>query len=403
MARKFDFILFGATGFTGKYCLFEATKILSGYSFAVAGRSKAKLENVLEEMGNEFGKDLTPLPIVIADVQDYPSLLKMAQQCRVLINCCGPYRFYGAAVVRACLEAGTDHVDVTGEPQFMEKMQLEHDKQAQEKGVYVVSACGYDSIPSEMGLLFAEQQFPGTLHSADIYLKVWDKGPLLGASINYGTWHSAVYLMTRTKELREIRKRLFTDKTFAFPEPKLQTRILHKSTVGKTANWCVPYVDIDQGVSERTQRYFYDADRKRPVQMREYLALGSTIIPSVIAIIYAILMFIITRFDFGVKLLVDYPHIFSFGVVSKQGPSPIKFKTSQFQQVFHCKGWANGATVTSKPTHEMVTVVKGSNPAYGATCVALLLSALALVAEREKIPGRWVWISGIVLVDRLIN
>lgn len=387
MARKYDFILFGATGFTGKYCIFEATKILSGYTFAVAGRSRAKLEAVLEEMGNEFGKDLTSVPIVIADVDNEPSLLKMAQQCRVLINCCGPYRFYGAPVVKACMLAGTDHVDVTGEPQFMEKMQLEYHQEAQDKGIYVVSACGYDSIPSEMGMLYAEQQFPGTLHSADIYLKLWDKGPLLGPSINYGTWHSAVYLLTRTKELKAIRRKLFTDRTFAFPEPKMETKIIHKSTAAKD-NWCVPYVDIDQGVSERTQRYFYATEKKRPVQMREYVALGSTIIPSVIAIIYAILMYVITRFSFGVQLLVDYPHIFSFGVVSKNGPSHLKFKTSQFKQIYHCKGWAKGAVVTSKPTHEMVTVVKGSNPAYGTTCVALLLSALTLVAEREKIPGR---------------
>lgn len=387
MARKFDFIIFGATGFTGKHCIFEATKILSGYSFAVAGRSREKLDATLEEMGNEFGKDLTSVPKVIADVSDEGSLLRMAEQCRVLINCAGPYRFYGPPVIDACLKAGTDHVDVTGEPQFMEKVQLQHHQEAEEKGIYFVSACGYDCIPSEMGLQYAEEQFPGTLHSADIYIKVWDKGPLFGASINYGTWHSAIYLLTRKNELKAIRKKLFTDRTFAFPEPKVATKILHKSPVAKD-NWCVPYFDIDQGVSERTQRYFYSTERKRPVQMREYIALGSTIIPSLIALFYVGLMYIVTRFPFGVKLLVDYPQFFSFGAVSKEGPNPLKYKTSHFQQTYHCKGWANGATVTSKPTHEMVTVVKGPNPGYGTTCVALLCSALALIAEREKIPGK---------------
>lgn len=238
-----------------------------------------------------------------------------------------------------------------------------------------------------MGMLYAEQQFPGTLHSADIYLKIRDKGPLLGASINYGTWHSAVYLLTRTRELEGIRKRLFTDKLFAFPEPKMDTKILHKSAAAKE-NWCVPYVNIDQGVSERTQRYFFQTEKKRPVQMREYVALGSSILPSLVAIFYALLMYVITRFDFGVQLLVDYPQIFSFGAVSKSGPSKLKYKTSQFKQIYHCKGWANGAAVSSRPTHEMVTVVRGSNPAYGTTCVALLLSALTLIDERDKIPGR---------------
>lgn len=387
MARKYDFILFGATGFTGKYCIFEATKILSGYTFAVAGRNRSKLEAVLEEMGNEFGKDLTSVPIVIADVDDEPSLLRMAQQCRVLINCCGPYRFYGPAVVKACLEAGTDHVDVTGEPQFMERMQLEHNKEAEDKGVYVVSACGYDSVPSEIGLVYAEQEFPGTLHSADIYIKIRDKGPLLSPSINFGTWHSAIHILSRNKELSSIRKKLFTDRTFAFPEPKSQTKILHKSSVANE-NWCVPYVDIDQSVSERTQRYFYGTDKKRPVQMREYLALGTFILPSLLVILYGALIYLMTRFSLGVKLLLQYPQYLSFGAVSKEGPSQLKYKTAQFKHIYHLKGWAKGATVTSRPTHEMVTAVKGPNPAYGTTCVALLLSALALIAERDKIPGK---------------
>lgn len=148
MSRPFDFIIFGATGFTGKYCIFEASKIFSGYKWAVAGRSRGKLEAVLDEMGNEFGKDLTSVPIVIADVDNLASLRSMAEKCRVLINCCGPYRFYGEPVVNACVEAGTDHVDVTGEPQFMEKMQLEYDQKAQDKGIYVISACGYDRLAS---------------------------------------------------------------------------------------------------------------------------------------------------------------------------------------------------------------------------------------------------------------
>lgn len=80
--------------------------------------------------------------MVIADIHDDDSLKSMAEKTKCVINCCGPYRFLGEAVVKACIAAGTHHVDVSGEPQYMEKVQLEQSEEAEKKGVYVVSACG---------------------------------------------------------------------------------------------------------------------------------------------------------------------------------------------------------------------------------------------------------------------
>lgn len=81
--NKLDVIIFGATGFTGKYTVLEAVKVLSGLRWGVAGRSKEKLENVLSVMGEKSGTDLSKTPIFIADVSDYESLLKMANEARV--------------------------------------------------------------------------------------------------------------------------------------------------------------------------------------------------------------------------------------------------------------------------------------------------------------------------------
>lgn len=126
MSRPFDFIIFGATGFTGKYCVFQAPKLLAGYKWAVAGRSRPKLEAMLKDIGTELGVDLSSTSILLADVANRPSLSKLTSQCRVLINCCGPFVMYGEPVVQACIESATDYVDVAAEPQFMEKMQLEY-------------------------------------------------------------------------------------------------------------------------------------------------------------------------------------------------------------------------------------------------------------------------------------
>lgn len=141
-SSKLDVVIFGASGYTGKYTVFEATKVLAGLTWGVAGRSKEKLERTLAEIGKKAGQDLSTLPIIIADVGDQKSLVEMAKRAKVVVNCCGPYRFHGENVVKACIDGGAHHVDVSGEPQYMESMQVKYHEEAQQKGLYIVSACG---------------------------------------------------------------------------------------------------------------------------------------------------------------------------------------------------------------------------------------------------------------------
>jgi len=131
--ERLDVIIFGASGFTGKYTVLEGVKLLEGLSWGVAGRDEEKLKRTLKEIGDKANKDLSGLPIIIADVNDEKSLQKMAERAKVIVNCCGPYRHYGEPVVKACINAGTHHVDVSGEPYFMERMQLEYNDLARER------------------------------------------------------------------------------------------------------------------------------------------------------------------------------------------------------------------------------------------------------------------------------
>lgn len=117
---RLDLIIFGATGFTGKRTVEELVKILKTkgpLTWGIAGRSKEKLEKVLEEVGKKTEADLKDIPVIIADVSDENSLNEMAKKGKVIVNCCGPYRFYGEAVVKACIANKAHHVDVSGEPQ----------------------------------------------------------------------------------------------------------------------------------------------------------------------------------------------------------------------------------------------------------------------------------------------
>ena len=118
-SERLDVVIF-VSSYTGKYTIYEGVAVLKGLKWAVAGRNKNKLEGVLAEMGKKAGKDLSKTQIIIADVGDEKSLVEMAKQAKVVVNCCGPYRHWGEQVVKACIEAGTHHVDVSGEPQYME-------------------------------------------------------------------------------------------------------------------------------------------------------------------------------------------------------------------------------------------------------------------------------------------
>lgn len=165
MADRIDLVIFGATGFTGKHAIEYVYKFSKAegrsLTWGVAGRSEQKLKEILDEQAKILEADFSQIPIIEADIKDEESLKRMAQRAKIIINCCGPYRFYGEPIVKACVENGTHQVDVSGEPQYIEKMQLEYHKAAQEKGVYIISTCGFDSIPADLGVVFLQQKFDG--------------------------------------------------------------------------------------------------------------------------------------------------------------------------------------------------------------------------------------------------
>lgn len=227
MSEKLDIILFGVTGFTGKHALKYVHKFTSArgrkLTWGVAGRNETKVRSILIDLQNETADaGISKVPIIVADLSNVMSIQNMAAKARLIINCCGPYRFMGETVVKACVEAGTHHVDVSGEPVYMEEMQLKYNEKAKEKGIYIVSACGLDSIPADLGVIFLQKKFEGTLNSVETYLQFGNEDPsLTGPVINYGTWESAVYGYSNADQLRPLRTKLFPNKL-----PKLEPRLI---------------------------------------------------------------------------------------------------------------------------------------------------------------------------------
>jgi short subunit dehydrogenase-like uncharacterized protein len=144
-AREFDVIVFGSTGYTGRLVAEHLRKTHgAAVKWAMAGRSKDKLAEVRKE--------------VVADSNDPSSLEAMCKRARVIITTAGPYQLYGANLVGACARTGTDYVDLTGESHWIAQMMAAHEAQAKKSGARIVFSCGFDSIPFDLGVWFAEEE-----------------------------------------------------------------------------------------------------------------------------------------------------------------------------------------------------------------------------------------------------
>jgi len=154
MSREFDVIIYGATGFTGRLVAEYLNKQYAGsdVKWAMAGRSQDKLEAVRNEMG--ISKDIA---FVVANSNDQASLNAMAARAGSICTTVGPYQLYGDSVVQACVDNGTDYVDLSGEPAWMHDTIEKYDVAAKENGARIVHSCGFDSIPFDLGVYFLQQ------------------------------------------------------------------------------------------------------------------------------------------------------------------------------------------------------------------------------------------------------
>ncbi|HEY4942727.1 MAG TPA: saccharopine dehydrogenase NADP-binding domain-containing protein [Rhizomicrobium sp.] len=154
--REFDVIVFGSTGYTGRLVaehLLKTYGAAGAVTWAMAGRSAAKLADVRGEIGAP-----ATLPLVIADSDDPASLEAMCRRAKVVITTAGPYQLYGSNLVAACARTGTDYVDLTGESHWIAAMIAAHEVEAKTSGARLVFSCGFDSIPFDLGVWFAEEE-----------------------------------------------------------------------------------------------------------------------------------------------------------------------------------------------------------------------------------------------------
>jgi short subunit dehydrogenase-like uncharacterized protein len=178
MTRPFDLIVFGATGFTGRLVaqhLNTAHGVGGALSWAIAGRSGEKLAGIRDRIGAPAS-----LPLRVADASDPRALASLVAQTRAVITTVGPYLRHGEALATACAHAGTDYLDLCGEPLWMRQMIERLDAPARASGARIVFSCGFDSIPFDLGVVFlqtqAQQRFGAPLVRVSARVRVMKGG-----------------------------------------------------------------------------------------------------------------------------------------------------------------------------------------------------------------------------------
>ena len=244
--RDLDLVLFGATGFTGGLTAdYLAEHAPDGLRWALVGRSKDKLEAVRSRLA-ETDAELKNLELIVADASDAASLKSVAERTRVVITTVGPYIQFGEPLVAACAAAGTDYVDLTGEPEFVDQMYVRYHEQAQQTGARIVHACGFDSIPHDLGAYFAVKQLGA---SGPVTMRGVVRS---NATFSGGTFHSAIGAFSRARQMREAmvaRRKV---------EPRPANGRKSRAVAGKPGRdkvlgyWLVPLPTIDPFVVARS-------------------------------------------------------------------------------------------------------------------------------------------------------
>jgi short subunit dehydrogenase-like uncharacterized protein len=348
--REYDIVLFGATGFTGALTAEYLARAAGPQTrWALAGRNQRKLEATRERT------NIPDLPLLSADVTDPASLRAIAESAKVVITTVGPYIHYGEPVVAACAAAGTDYVDLTGEPEFVDLMWLRHHEQAERTGARIVHCCGFDSIPHDLGVLNTVNQLP-----EGVPLKI-EGFVRAGGTFSGGTYHSAVHIMARLRQGRQVaaeRKRLEPR-----PDDRRVKGLMELPHHDPTANgWVLPAPTIDPQVVLRSARalprYGPDFGYGHYIVAKRLAMLGG--LTAGVGTLAVLAQIPPTR-----KLLLKFRD-------PGDGPTAEQREKAWFKVTF--KG-------TTPSGDRVVTEVRGGDPGYGETSKMLGEAALCLAHD----------------------
>ena len=350
--RSYDIVLFGATGFTGRLTAdYLARHAPAGCRWALAGRDQAKLEAVRAELSAR-NSVLAELPLLTADAGDPASLAAVAASSRVVASTVGPYVRHGEPLVAACAEAGTDYLDLTGEPEFVDLMYARHHQQAVRSGARLVHCCGFDSVPYDLGVFFTVGLLPD-----DVAITV-DGVVRAGGRPSAGTVHSAITAFSRVRGSAEAaRARRAVEQRPA----GRRARAVPTAPRRVDGLWLLPLPTIDPQVVARSARalprygpdftyHHYAGVRRLPVAVGGALGLAAVL---------------------GLAQLPPARRLLASRFESGTGPSAEQ----------RARGWFTARFTATGGGQRVVTEVSGGDPGYEETAKMLAESALCVAFD----------------------
>lgn len=340
MSRQYDVVLLGATGFTGALTADHLAKHAPAeLNWAVAGRNREKLE--------ALGKD-----VLIADATDRASVRELAESARIVVTTVGPYVRYGELLVEACADAGTDYLDLTGESEFLDRMYVGYHARAVETGARIVHACGFDSIPYDLGVQYTVEQLPERVPiQVDGFVRA-------GGRPSGGTFRTAITAFSRPKQnLEAHRARRRTEPRPVGRSARVTPGKIHR----EQGFWAVPLPTIDPQIVGYSARLLdsYGPD----FRYSHYAAVKN--LPMVAGGIGGIALLM------GAAQIPPVRRALLGRLRPGDGPSSERRAKSWFTVRFVGRGGGK----------RVVTEVAGGDPGYGETAKMLGESALCLALD----------------------
>jgi saccharopine dehydrogenase (NAD+, L-glutamate forming) len=377
----YDIALLGATGFTGSLAASYLVEHAPAEArLALAGRDRAKLESLIEELGRP------DLGLMVVDVNDSGSVGELAAGARVVISTVGPYMSHGEPLVAACAAAGTDYVDIAGEWEFVDLMYLRYHAAAKASGARLVHCCGFESIPVDLGALFTVSQL-----QPDVPIAL-QGFTLSNGAISAGTLRTALEALSRLKQGGRIsRQRRTAERHAEDGQVGEERRVrgikgrLHREPVA--GGWVVSGPTIDPQNVLRSARLsrVYGPDFSyshhlvtRKLHRTAMAALGLSIVVT------------LAQFEHARRLMLK---------LKRPGPSAERRARSFFRVRFiaeHGDG-----------PQRLITEVRGGDPGYEETAKMVCEAALCLAFDDVPAPGGGQWTPALAcgqpLIDRLMK
>jgi short subunit dehydrogenase-like uncharacterized protein len=392
--KEFDLVVFGATSFVGKIlCNYLANEYAEpNLTWAIAARSEVKLN----ELKQSLGAKAADLPLFLADSTDEESLARLCSKAAVIISTVGPYALYGELLVKCCAASGTDYCDLTGEPQWIRQMIERYESVAKASGARIVHSCGFDSIPSDLGVLFLQNEAMQRFGSYCSKVKMRVKASRGGAS--GGTIASGINLYKEQAKDPALREEM---KDYYSICPLGHEFLMEQHTVGLEYDedlkaWVGPFImaGINTRIVLRSNAIKREGPYSAEFQYDEGTLTGSGAKGKKQAKRLAFVTGV------GQALLANgfFRSILTKFVLPKpgEGPSP----TEQLEGFYDLRF----VGVTKAQQKIKVKVTGDRDPGYGSTAKMLAQAALSLQRDVDKSAvGGGFWTPATVFDDKLLN